>query len=122
MQTPVHAHFDIFDEIQIDDLLARHMSRCRNRGIVYTVDRLRAVSLKLCKCLGVTLDELTKPATVVAALAWPAMPSTTAAIWRRIGLDGSPAEQRLPDAARWGGYPGGLTVERGAPLFPRKQG
>ena len=59
---------------------------------------------------------------VVSVLAWPAMPSTADVIWRRIGLDGSPADQRLPDAALWGGYPGGLTVERGLPLFPRKQG
>ena len=28
-------------------------------------------------------------------------------------------DQRLPDAAAWGGYPGGSTVEKGAPLFPR---
>ena len=27
--------------------------------------------------------------------------------------------KRLPDAARWGGYPGGLAVEKGDPLFPR---
>ncbi|HEV3352111.1 MAG TPA: methionine--tRNA ligase, partial [Acidimicrobiales bacterium] len=58
---------------------------------------------------------------IVAVLAWPAMPSTTAEIWRRIGLSGSPADQRLPDAARWGGYPGALPVEKGQPLFPRKQ-
>jgi methionyl-tRNA synthetase len=59
---------------------------------------------------------------VVALLAWPAMPSSADELWRRIGLEGSPADQRLPDAARWGGYPGGLRVEKGAPLFPRKQG
>ena len=27
--------------------------------------------------------------------------------------------QRLPEAAAWGGYPGGLTVTKGDPLFPR---
>jgi methionyl-tRNA synthetase len=58
---------------------------------------------------------------IVAVLAWPAVPSTVEEIWRRIGLSGSVAEQRLPDAARWGQYPGGLPVEKGAPLFPRKQ-
>jgi methionyl-tRNA synthetase len=58
---------------------------------------------------------------IVSVLAWPAMPSTTAEVWRRIGLSGSPADQRLPDAAAWGGYPGGLSVEKGQPLFPRKQ-
>jgi methionyl-tRNA synthetase len=59
---------------------------------------------------------------LVAVLASPAMPQTCAAIWRRIGLPGSPEEQRLPEAAAWGGYPGGLPVEKAAPLFPRIQG
>jgi methionyl-tRNA synthetase len=56
---------------------------------------------------------------IVAVLASPAVPSASAEVWRRIGLAGSPADQRLPDAAAWGQYPGGLTVEKGAPLFPR---
>jgi hypothetical protein len=50
------------------------------------------------------------------------MPSTCREIWRRIGLPGTPDGQRLPDAAGWGGYPGGLTVEKGEPLFPRLKG
>jgi methionyl-tRNA synthetase len=58
---------------------------------------------------------------VVSVLAWPAMPSTVQTIWERIGLSGAVADQRLPDAASWGGYPGGLPVKKGAPLFPRKQ-
>jgi methionyl-tRNA synthetase len=57
---------------------------------------------------------------IVAILASPAIPDACDEAWRRIGLDGSPSSQRLPDAAAWGGYPGGLTVEKGAPLFPRK--
>ncbi len=56
---------------------------------------------------------------IVALLASPAMPAACAEVWRRIGLSGSPAEQRLPDAARWGGYAGGVAVEKGRPLFPR---
>jgi methionyl-tRNA synthetase len=56
---------------------------------------------------------------IVSVLAWPAVPRTSAEIWRRIGLAGSPGDQRLPEAATWGGYPGGLPVEKGAPLFPR---
>lgn len=59
---------------------------------------------------------------IVAVLAWPAMPAATEEIWRRIGLRdaaGPLGEQRLPAAAVWGGYPGGLTVEKGVPLFPR---
>jgi len=57
---------------------------------------------------------------IVSILASPALPTTTAEIWRRLGLSGSPDQQRLPEAAAWGGYPGGLPVEKGESLFPRK--
>jgi methionyl-tRNA synthetase len=56
---------------------------------------------------------------IVAILASPAVPAASAEVWRRIGLAGSPLDQRLPDAAAWGGYPGGLAVTKAAPLFPR---
>lgn len=56
---------------------------------------------------------------IAAILSSPALTSSCDEIWRRIGLPGSVADQVLPDAARWGGYPGGLEVEKGAPLFPR---
>jgi methionyl-tRNA synthetase len=56
---------------------------------------------------------------LVAILASPALTRAPAEIWRRIGLDGSPTDQRLPEAAMWGGYPGGLPVEKGTGLFPR---
>src|SRR5690606_15927206 len=56
---------------------------------------------------------------IVAVLATPAVPGTCAEIWRRLGLPGRPDEQRLPGAATWGGYPGGLPVEKGGSLFPR---
>ncbi len=57
---------------------------------------------------------------IVAVLASPALPSTCQTVWERIGLPGSVADQRLPDAAGWGAYPGGLPVVKAAPLFPRK--
>lgn len=56
---------------------------------------------------------------IVAVLACPAVPEASAEIWRRLGLAGAPFEQRLPDAAVWGGYPGGFAIETGTPLFPR---
>ncbi len=56
---------------------------------------------------------------IVAVLASPALTRASAEIWRRIGMPGSPVDARLPEAARWGGYPGGVRVERGDPLFPR---
>ena len=53
---------------------------------------------------------------IVAVLASPALTRAPTEIWRRIGLTGSPAGARLPDACKWGGYPGGLPVERGRPF------
>jgi methionyl-tRNA synthetase len=57
---------------------------------------------------------------IVAILASPAVPDTSQTVWERLGLDGRADEQRLPAAAQWGGYPGGLTVTKGESLFPRK--
>lgn len=56
---------------------------------------------------------------IVAVLASPAVPRAVGEIWRRIGLTGRPEDLRVPDDLAWGGYPGGLTVDKGAPLFPR---
>ena len=56
---------------------------------------------------------------IVAILASPAIPGTAAELWKRLGLSGAPADQRLPDGATWGQYPGGLPVEKGDSLFPR---
>ena len=58
---------------------------------------------------------------VVAVLASPAIPGACNEVWRRIGLPGSPGAQPVPEAAAWGGYPGGIPVLTGEPLFPRKQ-
>ena len=58
---------------------------------------------------------------IVVILANPALPSTTQEIWRRIGLPGRIDEQRVGVNTKWGGYPGGLVVEKGEPLFPRKK-
>jgi len=59
---------------------------------------------------------------IVAILISPAMPSTAAEIWRRIGVEGDPSAVRLPEAAGWGAYPGGVPVVKGDPLFPRRKG
>jgi methionyl-tRNA synthetase len=57
---------------------------------------------------------------IVTILVSPAIPATAQAIWQRIGLLGPVDEQRLPAAAEWGQYRAGASVERGAPLFPRR--
>jgi methionyl-tRNA synthetase len=57
---------------------------------------------------------------IVAVLASPAVPATCQVVWERLGLSGRVDDQRLPLAAEWGGYPGGLVVTKGESLFPRK--
>lgn len=56
---------------------------------------------------------------LVAVLVSPALTGAPDEIWRRIGLSGSPTGQTLDEVSAWGGYPGGLAVETGDPLFPR---
>jgi len=56
---------------------------------------------------------------IVTILASPALPTTTQTIWERIGLAGAVGDRRIPTDVVWGGYPGGSTVTKGSPLFPR---
>jgi methionyl-tRNA synthetase len=56
---------------------------------------------------------------IVAVLSFPAIPTTSQLVWERIGLEGDISMQRLPVAATWGQYPGGLPITKGQPLFPR---
>jgi methionyl-tRNA synthetase len=58
---------------------------------------------------------------IVAVLVAPAMPATSAEVWRRIGLTGDPGGAHLPADAGWGGYRGGAAVVKGDPLFPRRK-
>ncbi|MFN2506822.1 MAG: methionine--tRNA ligase [Acidimicrobiales bacterium] len=67
------------------------------------------------------LGDALEAVRIVCLLAWPAIPTAASEAWRRLGLSGSPADERLPAAAEWGGYPGGLSVGKGQPLFPRKR-
>jgi methionyl-tRNA synthetase len=60
---------------------------------------------------------------LVAVLVSPVLPDTAEEIWARLGLDG--AAGAVGNAAEggvlaWGGYPGGLPVTKGSPLFPRR--
>ena len=68
--------------------------------------------------LGSALEAL----RVVTMLVVPAMP--TAAAGRSAGGSGwraTPPTSGCRRPATWGGYPGGLAVEKGAPLFPRRK-
>ncbi|MBE3582740.1 MAG: methionine--tRNA ligase [Limnochordaceae bacterium] len=58
----------------------------------------------------------------IAILISPTMPVAAEKIWTQLGLSGSPAQAPLGGLAschRWGVFPGGTKVQRGAPIFPR---
>jgi methionyl-tRNA synthetase len=71
--------------------------------------------------LDTVLGDALEALRIIAVLASPAVPHAAQAIWDRIGLPGRVEDERVPAAATWGGYPGGLPVVKGDPLFPRKQ-
>jgi methionyl-tRNA synthetase len=73
------------------------------------------------EALDAVMGDALEALRIVAVLASPAVPVTAQAVWERIGMTGSVSDQRLPSAAAWGGYPGGATVVKGEPLFPRRQ-
>jgi methionyl-tRNA synthetase len=59
---------------------------------------------------------------VLAVLLNPVMPQACAALWSSLGAEaalGALATQPLADAGRWGQLPAGVTVTKGAVLFPR---
>jgi methionyl-tRNA synthetase len=71
--------------------------------------------------VSLVLGDALEALRIVALLILPAMPATAAELWRRLGLSSEISEARLPEAAAWGAYPGGLSVEKGDPLFPRRR-
>jgi methionyl-tRNA synthetase len=67
------------------------------------------------RVLGDALEAL----RIVTILVSPALPRTAQEIWDRIGLEGQVTDQRVPADVKWGAYPVGSIVSKGAPLFPR---
>jgi len=59
---------------------------------------------------------------ILAVLIAPIMPGTAERLWEQLGMTTPLAEQRLPEAARWGGLEPGTTTTKGESLFPRLDG
>src|SRR5919201_2369149 len=58
---------------------------------------------------------------ILAMLISPVMPGAAARLWSQLGLDETAplGEQRLPEAATWGGLKAGTRTSKGEALFPR---
>lgn len=69
--------------------------------------------------LSTTMYNIAETLRITSVLLWPVMPESTEKMWMQLGLEGSPADQKLPDAVIWGKMPAGSKVAKGDPLFPR---
>jgi methionyl-tRNA synthetase len=109
---------EAWDVIQPSDALAAtwQLIRATNAHLEANEPWKASPGPEVDRVLGDALEAL----RIVALLASPAIPGAAQAIWDRIGLSGAAADERVPGALAWGGYPGGLTVTKGPPLFPRR--
>jgi methionyl-tRNA synthetase len=73
------------------------------------------------KDLDLVMGDALEALRIVTILASVAMPATTQDVWQRLGMSGQVSDQRVGTDTQWGRYPGGTTVTKGEPLFPRKK-
>ena len=69
--------------------------------------------------VGTVLWTAAETLRILAILLSPFMPGACARLWTSLGQLGSPEDQRLPGAARWGGLQPGSPTSKGDSLFPR---
>ena len=72
-------------------------------------DRLATVLYNTLECL-----------RIISCLIVPFMPQTGEKMWTQLGMDGSICDQCVKDMKAWGRVRAGQTIQRGAPLFPRR--
>ncbi len=70
---------------------------------------------ELKEILGSALEVL----RIVSILAYPAIPTTANAVWKRINMEGELVDHNIADSLSWGQYQGGSLLEKREPLFPR---
>jgi len=79
----------------------------------------REIGAKNVERAGTILYNTLEAARIATVLLSPWLPTATQRAWEQLGLESSPAAQRLADAARWGGLRAGARVRTGQPIFPR---
>ncbi len=69
--------------------------------------------------LGSILYASAETLRILAVLIFPIMPRAASVLWSQLGIDEPLDDQRLPQAAAWGGLTAGTTTTKGDALFPR---
>jgi methionyl-tRNA synthetase len=69
--------------------------------------------------LAAALYDAAEALRLIAVFASPIMPGAAGRLWEQLGLPEPLADQRVPQAAVWGGLGPGTKTNRGESLFPR---
>jgi methionyl-tRNA synthetase len=72
--------------------------------------------------LAAALYDATEALRLIAVFASPIMPGAAAQLWEQLGIPEPLVDQRVPQAAAWGGLAPGTKTNRGESLFPRLDG
>jgi methionyl-tRNA synthetase len=69
--------------------------------------------------LGAVLYAAAETLRILAVLLSPIMPGAAERLWEQLGIPEPLSDQRVPNAATWGGLVPGTKTTKGEPLFPR---
>ena len=112
------AIFPLVEEFALNDALARIMGAVRelNRYLERTAPWQQAREGRE-ERVATILYTAAEALRFCSLLLWPVLPARTAEIWKRFGW--IPPES-VGQGLAWGGLQSGSIVQKGAPLFPRK--
>ncbi len=96
--------------------LIGHVNKYIDETAPWTLAKDPAQNHRLATVLYNTLECL----RIVSCLLIPFMPQTTEKIWNQLGMEGLIHDQGLEDVKQWGQIRAGQSVQRGSPLFPRR--
>lgn len=111
---------ELMDRLQFSSALVeiwKAISRT-NKYIDETMPWLLAKSEESMPRLAEVMYNLAEGLRIVSILIQPFMPETPAKIWHQLGISGSGVLE-WDGAKKWGGYPEGVSVNKGEVLFPR---
>jgi methionyl-tRNA synthetase len=101
--------------IAVWDLIG-HLNKYIDETAPWTLAKDPSQQSRLTSVLYSTLECL----RIISCLVFPFMPETGEKIWAQLGLEKTIHSERLEDVRKWGRVQAGQSVQRGEPLFPRR--
>ena len=107
--------FELTDTVAALDEFVREANRFLVEAAPWNLAKEQDRRPELADALYEALESL----RLIALFSSPIMPNAARRLWAQLGMQGSPEDQRLPDAAAWGLLEPGTSTARGKALFPR---